>query len=193
MAKIDIVGIDISLRNLGVSKGTIDLLTGEISINDLVLTETKAGDKKTAKVVRKNSEDLERAIDLREALHKQCEGAKLAFVEIPVGSQSARAMASYGICIGVLASCPIPIVQVTPTEVKLAGAGHKTATKDEMIEWAVAKYPKAPWLKVKRKGKVEIVAKNEHLADAIAAIHAGVLTDQFRQVASLMSAIKAAA
>ena len=32
-------------------------------------------------------------------------GTALAFVEVPVGSQSARAMASYGVCIGVLASC----------------------------------------------------------------------------------------
>lgn len=188
MAKLNVIGIDISLRNLGISKGTIDLVSGEIVISDLVLTETEAN-KKTAKVVRKNSDDLDRAQLLHAALQQHSKGAALAFVEVPVGSQSARAMASYGICVGVLASCPIPLIQVTPTEVKLAGAGTKTATKEEMILWASQRHPEAPWLTVKRKGAVDLVNKNEHLADSVAAIHAGVLTDQFRQLTAMMKAV----
>lgn len=188
MAKLTVVGIDPSLRNMGFSKGVIDLDTGDIVSVDLVLVETEA-DKKNAKVVRKNSDDLERARLLHEAIQKHTKGYSIAFVEVPVGSQSARAMASYGICVGVLASCPIPMVQVTPNEVKMATVGIKTATKEQMIEWASQTHPTAPWLTVKRKGVIEMVNKNEHLADATAAIHAGVLTDQFRQLSAMMKAV----
>ena len=182
--KIEVVGLDPSLSNLGICRGIIDLDDDSIIVKSLKLVETKGAGKK--KVVRQNSEDLERAMALYQGLQEGCQGAKLAFVEIPVGSQSARAMASYGICLGVLASCPIPIIQVTPTEVKKAGYGVATATKREMIDWATATYPDANWLTVKRGGQLVVTDKNEHLADAAAAISAGIQTDQFRQLASLM-------
>lgn len=189
-SKIRVVGIDPALRNLGLCKATINLNTLEIDVVDLILVETEAN-KKTAKVVRKNCDDLDRAKILHDALVEHCKGNHLAFCEVPVGSQSARAMASYGICIGVLAACPIPMVQLTPSEVKLAATGSKHAAKQEMIEWAFEKYPKAPWLAVRRGGVLTPTLNNEHLADATAAIHAGILTDQFRQAASMMKALAA--
>jgi Holliday junction resolvasome RuvABC endonuclease subunit len=94
-------------------------------------------------------------------------------------------MASYGICVGVLGALRasgIPFFEVTPTEVKLAGAGHKTATKEEMIAWAMAKHPEANW--PMHQGKVS-AAKAEHQADAVAAIYAGVASNPFRQMLSL--------
>jgi hypothetical protein len=124
--------------------------------------------------------DLKRAEVLYTNLHEALRGVDLVCVEIPVGSQSARAMASYGMCIGIIASIKQPLIQVTPTEVKQAATRSKTATKAEMIKWATDTYPDAPWLTVRRKGALEYVAKNEHLADALAAIHAGVKTDQFK-------------
>ena len=73
---------------------------------------------------------------------------------------------------------------MTPTEVKLAGAGKKTATKEEMINWAASQYPKANWLYQKRNGVKCLVNKNEHLADAVAAIHAGIQSETFKQLLS---------
>lgn len=110
-------------------------------------------------------------------------------VEIPVGSQSARSMASYGICIGVVASIDKPLIQVTPAEVKLVATGSKTASKDDMIKWATEMYPEGQWLTTNKKGVVSFVNKNEHMADAIAAMHAGVKTDQFK---GMLSAFRAA-
>ncbi|MGU5794332.1 hypothetical protein ACV1DW_15985, partial [Aeromonas hydrophila] len=56
------VTIDPSLRNFGIGTGTIDLADETLPINmthiELVSTET---DKSSRKVVRRNSEDLERA------------------------------------------------------------------------------------------------------------------------------------
>jgi Holliday junction resolvasome RuvABC endonuclease subunit len=130
----------------------------------------------------KNSDDIERARKLHEGLHNFIQDADLVIVEVPVGSQSARAMASYGICIGIIASIDKPLIQVTPTEVKLAACGKKTASKAEMIDWATNQFPEANWIKHKSKGEWVLGNKNEHLADAVAAIVAGVKTDTFQQM-----------
>jgi Holliday junction resolvasome RuvABC endonuclease subunit len=194
MHGIKIVGLDPSLSNFGIARATLDPETLAYTVDDLVLVKTEnEKDKKVKKVVRKNSEDLERARKLYEGLIQACHGASFAFAEVPVGSQSARAMASYGVCIGVLAACPIPLIQVTPTEVKLAGTGYKSGTKDEMIEWAMTKFPEANWLLTKRAGQMVPVAANEHLADAVGAIEAGLKTDQLKSVLSFMRGLRVAA
>lgn len=178
---INVVGIDPSLRNFGLVKASIGVDDLAVKVQSMHLAKSENGLKKK-KTVRKNSDDLDRARALYEAMEEACRGASFAFVEVPVGSQSARAMASYGICIGVLAGCSIPVIQLTPTEVKLAGTGIKTATKDEMIEAATAWQPDAPWLRTKRAGKMELIADNEHLADACFAIKAGMATDEFQSI-----------
>lgn len=185
---LNVIGIDPSLNNMGFAKARVNTETYKIEVIDLILAET-APDKKSAKVVRKNSDDLARAKLLHDALQRETAGCSFAFVEIPVGSQSSRAMASYGICIGVLASCKLPLIQVTPTEVKLAGYGTKTATKQDMINWAVKKYPNANWLTRKLKGEIVLMNDNEHLADAVAAIEAGISTDQFMRSLSFFNAV----
>lgn len=184
MSNIVLAGLDPSMSNFGMVKGKYDLDTGEFELTHLKLAETKSDSKN--KSVRKNSQDLERARTLCKAMHEFTEGANLVCVEIPVGSQSARAMASYGMCIGILASLDIPLIQVTPTEVKLAATGNKTATKQEMIDWATQFFPDADWIKRTVKGKTTYVAKNEHLADALAAIGAGIETEQFAQIEAVL-------
>lgn len=182
-----IAGIDPSLNNFGLSKGVYE--SGQpFNLTHLHLAETSA-DNKNKKHVRKNSADLERARILYEATTAFISDADLVSIEIPVGSQSARSMASYGICVGIIASISKPIIQVTPSEVKLAGAGTKTATKEDMINWAVSQYPDAPWLYRKVKGVNTLVNKNEHLADSVAAIHAGIQSETFKQLLSFQRRI----
>lgn len=188
MSKIHIVGIDPALRNFGFAQATLDVHTLEYTIDNLILVESES---EAGKTVRKNSDDLRRAGDLYRGLVNACKGATLAIAEIPVGSQSARAMASYGMCVGVLAACPIPLIQVTPSEVKIAAVGKKTASKDEMIEWAMNRYPAAPWLMRKSKGVMTPMNDNEHLADACAAIEAGLLTSQFQQAVAMYRSMAA--
>lgn len=188
MSIITVLGVDPSLRNFGLVLADLNLDTMKFQVKEMNLAKSEA-DAKKGKVVRKNSEDLDRARLLHEAFQEACSKAKFCFVEVPVGSQSARAMASYGICIGVLASCPIPMIQVTPTEVKVAGTGIKTATKQEMIEAAVAEHPEAKWLTRRLKGELTLVDANEHLADATFAIEAGIKTTEFRAAASMMRSV----
>ena len=183
-----IAGIDPSLSNFGMVKGALDLSQDKplFLLDKMFLQESKQ-DKANAKVVRKNSDDLNRARLLHDAMQEFISDADLVIVDVPVGSQSARSMASYGICIGLLSSIAQPMIQVTPTEVKLAAVGSKTASKAEMIDWATSLYPNAQWIKHKQKGKWVIGNKNEHLADALAAVHAGLATDSFKQMTAFMN------
>ncbi|MFK6443190.1 hypothetical protein Q4133_12780 [Acinetobacter baumannii] len=187
--KIKAIGIDPSLRNFGLVVAEIDISNDDypFEIKDMMLAQTESS-KETKKTVRKNSDDLRRAKILHGGMMHMINKHKVtfAFVEIPTGSQTARAMSSYGICIGILSACPVPMIQLTPFEVKLAGTGIKTATKHEMIEAAFTEHPEAKWLMHKRNGEMVLKESNEHLADATFAIKAGINTDEFRFSAGMM-------
>lgn len=189
MSRIQIVGFDPSLRNWGVAKGTLDLLTGQLTVSTVDVIQAVLP---TGKQVRQNSLDLESAHQLAKGAIEAAQGAQAIFVEVPVGSQSARAMASYGICVGVLGSLRamgIPFFEVTPTEVKMAATGKKTATKDDMIQWAVRAHPEANWPTYRHQGELQVsAAKAEHMADAVAAIVAGMQSNPFQQVRPFLKA-----
>lgn len=184
---IRVVGFDPSLRNWGIARGMF------YPSNNLVFLEEVSvisPDLPTGKQVRQNSLDLESAKQLCKAAMDAAEGAQAIFVEVPIGSQSARAMASYGICVGVLGALRasgIPFFEVTPTEVKIAGPGYKNATKQDMIRWAMEKHPEANWPMYQQKGQAKVSeAKAEHMADATAAIYAGFTCNSFQQMLPLM-------
>jgi Holliday junction resolvasome RuvABC endonuclease subunit len=181
--------MDPSLRNWGLAKGSYNRETGQLQVEHLALTCPTLP---KGKQVRQNSLDLESGHQLFKAALAAAEGAHAVFVEVPVGSQSARAMASYGICVGVLGALRangIPFFEVTPTEVKLAGPGLKTATKEQMIKWAVDKHPEANWPTYKEHGKALISeAQAEHMADAVGAIYAGLSCNAFQQLLPFMAA-----
>lgn len=183
--KVEIASFDPSLRNWGCVSATLDLSTETVTITGMNLIET-AEDASAKKGVRQNSLDLASATSLSEGMREACLDKLIAFAEVPVGSQSARAMASYGICVGVLGGITIPLIQVTPAEVKKAAVGTSTATKREMIEWAVAKHPEAPWLTLGKGEKMRYIDKNEHLADAVAAIYAGLKTAEFKSIIKIL-------
>lgn len=182
---VRVAAVDPSLRNFGMAKLMLDLRTLSFEIEDLKLIET---DNQAGKTVRKNSDDLRRSQEISQKFKTFVSDCTLCFSEIPSGAQSARAALSFGIAIGILANCPIPLIQVMPAETKLAAVGTKTASKEEMIEWAFAKYPKAEWKTTKRNGVLVPTAKNEHLADAIAIAHAGIVTDEFRRMMAMWKA-----
>ena len=185
---IRIVGFDPSLRNWGISKGI--MIPGQKPQIHIEEVDVINPELPTGKQVRQNSLDLESAKQLCSAALAAAKGAQAIFVEVPVGSQSARAMASYGICVGVLGALRatgIPFFEVTPTEVKMASVGKKTATKLDMIQWAMARHPEANWPVYKQKGETKVSeAKAEHMADATAAIYAGLSCNSFQQLLPFM-------
>lgn len=184
--RIPVLGMDPSLRNWGLASAVLDLSDGVLDTPVLTLIETQDP---AGKQVRQNSKDLHLAEQLAVGALAQARRAKAIFVEVPVGSQSARAMASYGVCVGVLGAIRaegIPLIEVTASEVKLSLTRNKNATKQDMIDAAIAWYPDANWLRYKRNGQVHLSDKNEHLADAVAAIHAGVHTPVFQNLMRLL-------
>lgn len=179
--KIPVLGMDPSLRNWGLAAASLDLKTGVMDTP--VLTLVCPADLK-GKQVRNNSNDLHLSQQLADVVIPACRAAKAIFVEVPIGSQNSRAMASYGVCVGILGairSLGIPLIEVTPTELKLSMTGNKNATKQDMIDSAIKWYPDANY--PLHHGKLS--SKAEHVADAIGAIHAGVRTDTFQNILRL--------
>ena len=184
--KIPVVGFDPSLRNWGIARGTLDLDTGYLEDLNLTVVRPK---EMTGKQVRQNSNDLHIASQLCEEASLAARQAKVIFVEPPVGSQSARAMASYGICLGILGAIKAlgnPLIEVTAFESKQCFTGNRLASKEEMIARAVELYPNANFPKYRG----AITSNAEHVADAIAAIHAGVQTSVFQNLMRLLAEVK---
>lgn len=189
MRPLKVVGFDPSLNNWGVAQGTLyddNLCIDYLSVTQPVLSKGKQ--------VRQNSLDLEAAEQLAHVVLKTSRGADVIFAEVPVGSQSARAMASYGICVGILGSLRalgIPFFEVTATEVKLAMTGCKTATKAQMITAAERRHQGANWPRFQRDGQSFITeSKAEHMADAIGAIYAGIQLASFKQLMALNNTMR---
>lgn len=186
--KLKLVGLDPSLTNTGIAVCEYDTDTGKLSTPVLRLIET---DNQKGKQVRQNSDDVRRAREIIKGMHDACEGAVFAVSEVPTGAQSARAALAFGMVIGMLAGLPVPLIQVSPTEVKMAAVGHRQAAKEEMIQYAMNKYPTANWMLHERNGKThkkgEPMNCNEHLADAVAVLEAGLLTDQFRNALAMLT------
>ncbi|HFP9309390.1 TPA: hypothetical protein ACHOZC_003386 [Raoultella ornithinolytica] len=182
---IKFVSFDPALRNFGFVTGLLNIETLQVSEAKVSLIETAASNKKS---VRTNSDDLRRAQEIWKGIKPLVDSANIVFAELPVGSQSSRAQTSYGICIGILACTDKPIIQLTPNDIKQYIGGKKDTAKAEIIEWAVSKHPDAGWFTKKVKGETSFVNKNEHPADALAAVYAGLETDQFKQAAEMMRA-----
>lgn len=188
---ISVIGFDPSLNNWGIARGKYNTASGEITIASLEVIKPVAPSRK---IMRVNSSDLSRAAQLAQGVIQEASYNAQIFVEVPVGSQSARSMASYGVCIGILGylrAMGTPFYEVTPTEVKQVASGKSSATKKEMIDWASGKHPDAPWPMKMSKGTNSIVTGTaEHMADAVAAIYAGVASPTFQQNVALLNATK---
>jgi Holliday junction resolvasome RuvABC endonuclease subunit len=182
--KMIVAGMDPSMSNWGIARMRVCVQTLSLEIEGLALIATES---ETKKQVSKTSDDLRRAREVREGMLANVSDCAVVISEIPFYNPAAYPMANFnsGLCAGVLASCPVPVIQVSPQDVKLAAVGHRQAAKEEMIEWAMATYPTAPWLMRKFKGTIRPTAANEHLADAVATVHAGIKTEQFKQALTL--------
>ena len=178
--EIPVIGMDPSLRNWGLASANLDMVTGMLSDPLLHLVQTK---EKKSKMVRQNSLDLKSTTELAKIVIPLARRAKVIFVEVPHGSKSARAMASYGACLGILGAMRaegMSLIEVSASENKQVFTGNKEATKEDMIQRAKELYPKINW---------KYTSKDEHLADAVAAIHAGVLTPDFQNLMRLFAKV----
>lgn len=183
---IPVAGFDPAFANWGIAEGQLDLDTGLLNDVNLSIVQTAKGKNKQ---VRTNSDDMQRSEDIATTAFEVGRRNKVIFVECPVGSQNASGMKAYGVSVailGALRSQGIQVIEVTAYEVKKALTGNKNASKELMIKTAMDLYPEANW--PKRGGEV-IAGKAEHMADAIGAIHAGVLTPVFQNLMRLLAEV----
>lgn len=166
------IGFDPSLRNWGYCLAYHDPQQGTLKIDRGGVIHSKPD-----KHPRKNLEDLQSATQLYHHLHHLVTHLQPDYLvaELPTGSQSARANTSYGVCIALSAALAyqdgqqtVPLVSVTPHEIKNT-VGIKNATKDQVIAWVKQTYPEVQeWLNPLPK------SKQEHICDAIVAVHTAV-------------------
>lgn len=169
----NILGLDPSLRNWG--KAAATLVDGKLTIIDCGITTTKNSKTKT---IKQNKSDIDAALLLHTSLIKAVKWADVICIEVPHGSQSSRAMVSYGVCvalIAVLSHANSNVVHVSANDVKAIVRQDKShkPTKEDVIKWVRAKHPEA---------NLPRTLSAEHICDAIVAIHAGMKTTQFKEL-----------
>lgn len=178
---IKVVGFDPSLRNWGMSKCLYYPETRDLKVIDLGLINPSLPTGK----VKQGELDIIASMQLFQQAQDFIKDVDIVCAEIPVGSQSSRAMVSYATCtsiIGALLAQGMKLVAVTPTEVKKI-VGTDNPTKHQIIEWVLQHHQHVPFPMYTRKGKQLIVeSKAEHMADSIVAIHAALQKPRFNQL-----------
>lgn len=138
-----------------------------MSIDRMGVIETRpAGKRKT-----QSEQNMRRCAKIGKELHGLARAADLICVEAmsyPPSSMSAHKM---GLAWGVLAVCrednELPMLHVTPQQIKEAVTGGRSANKDKVQETLVKVYPEA-----KEQAARWPQGKREHMFDALGAIHA---------------------
>lgn len=191
MTIVNVIGVDGSLRNFGMAVASLNLDTNSFDVITLILSETE---KDNTKGVKRSHDDLARFGQhwdkINEAITEY--DVKIAFGEVPSGAQDARAAFAFGGITAILSALPVPLVPLSPLEVKEGSTGRKHADKEDIMEWAYGQYPYVNWVKGNKPNKMDIrtedgkylTLKNEHTADSIAAIAAGVKSKEFIKIKS---------
>lgn len=179
------ISIDPSLANMGIVKGSINIVGGKtlIELDSYELITTK---KSQVKTIRASSDTIDRCAYLHKNLTRVIEEFQpdVCFAETPSGSQSYSGALSFAISCFLISLCNPPAIQVTPTEVKKFTVGSKTASKKEIINYIGEKYP--GFLKKKKDGSY-LEGEMEHIADAVCIVEAGIQTNQFKQISKFIN------
>lgn len=167
---IKVLGLDPSLRNWGLAACLYR--EGKLEVVETRITKTK-----NTKGIKQNASDIIAANTLYNELIAPIKWADVICIEVPHGSQSSRAMVSYGVCvalIGVIQTINPNIIQVSANDVKAivrTDKDHKP-TKQEIIDWVKDKHPEA---------NLPTTLSAEHICDAIVAVYAAMNTKEFKE------------
>lgn len=184
------LGIDTGFANAGFCLANIDMDSDLITPFDIQLVQTT----KIKKVdidalpfellVKDNKKGLQSYDDfirIRKVVKKLRElekGVDVVMTEMPsTGAINHNAAKALAYALAIMAFPEKPVIQIQPRQVKLNFLGDENATKREMIVEAHRRHPDLQWLGDKR----GLFDKNEHMADAIAVLYAGIQTEQFER------------
>ena len=157
MQTLNVLAFDPSLSNWGIAYMSYTPSYMELKATDIIQTKPLKNSK-----LSKAQQDMTRIDTLYKGIQEALEEADIVVIELPIGSQSARAMASYGVCLGLISSVNKPRIYVSPNQVKKV-VGKNTTSKEEIMDWVNKRHPN---ILPKTKSKAE------HMADAVVAIYA---------------------
>lgn len=175
------LGCDPGFAKFGMALTAVNLDTMTVRPIRIDLAVSK---KNSSKQVLVSSDDVRRISDVRNQVVAMATQADLIMSEVPSGGAKSHAAAkAMAYATAILASVQLPLIQVTPLQVKFAATGDKHASKAEMIAWAREKHGALNWTKT---------LKDEHMADALAAVYAGIESEQFLTSTVMMRSLKTA-
>lgn len=162
--KLKLLGFDPSMSNWGVAAGIYhtDMESLEIKYTNTI---------SPVSTLSTNKRDVSIAAQLFTALDPLIKQADVICVEVPTGSQGFRPAVNYAMCctlVGVISTYGVPIIQVSPQDVKSV-VGASSASKRDVVEWVNEAHPEIAL--PHHKGRLNVEASN-HYCDAIVAIHA---------------------
>jgi Holliday junction resolvasome RuvABC endonuclease subunit len=181
---VKVLGLDGSLANFGMVVATVDWNEKTVvSVDELILSKTE---KDKAKTTKRSDDDFKRFGQHWFTINSLINSHQVSYVigEIPSGAQDARASFAFGgvtaILAGIDQGLDVPVITVTPREAKEA-TGNKHADKEDVIKWAYELFPDTNWIVSPRVNALNLQTKsgkyltlaNEHLADGVAIIYAG--------------------
>jgi len=199
--EIAVLGLDPGLRRTGYAVARVD--ASKRVITEVLEFGTLCTERQTEKAIRKTSDDLRRAefhaVALQEIVRKN--EIQIVSMEMSTTTPYTYPTFSFGVMLGIAASLGSPIIQVLPYELKKAVTGDSQGTKRAIVAWAmkITASSDLTWPTSSRSNKLglkyegrPVSAAAEHPADALAAIEAGLQTDQFRLAATLFENVNAA-
>lgn len=179
---VRVLGIDCSLNNLGVCICEVDFHLNMFVLETRLIRNNEVYPSK----MLQSFQDFDKAKRFAKALREIVGSNKIDICvgEIPCGSQSSRACTSAGIVTGLLGSVAsyCSICGVTPVQAKKASVGSKTASKEEIIEWAQLTHPEVKFRTRKLHGQDVVMKDCEHEADSIAIVTAALQTTEFQEL-----------
>lgn len=176
-----VLGLDPALCNFGIA--AMDLLPGEERIIELQVLRTEPSAKKRR--VGAVEDDARRVSELAAGLAAAVKKHQPVALVVEAtgagkGSKAVRAMAlAFSVALTIARLAALPVVQVSPLDVKRAMTGRKKAEKDEILLAVEQRYPDLEWPTDVPKGCWE------HAADAVGAVVAALDSDTLRMARRL--------
>lgn len=170
-----VLGLDAALCNFGIA--AVDLEAEGERIVALQVLRTAPNQRIGARV---GEDSARRVAELAFGLHAAIGQHHPAAVVLETtgagkGSTAVRSMAlAFAVAVTVARLHGLPVVQVSPLDVKRAMTGRKKAEKDEIILAVEQRFPEVPWPEDVPRGCWE------HAADAVGAVVAALDSDVLR-------------
>ncbi|HAW05109.1 MAG TPA: hypothetical protein DCW83_10505 [Saprospirales bacterium] len=159
---------DPSLKNTALVWGTIKGGVIEPLGHMISTTDKVKGEKVMIDMVNRARKTIENIIATINTVNPD-----FTFSEIPSGSQSLSGAKSAALSCAYIALLGTDCIISTPGEVKKATGNKRTATKEDMMDWADKQFPDYDF--PRKKDGTMVKGKCEHICDALAVVEAGIL------------------